>query len=210
MTNLKKPENQNFNLDVTLKKALETFATKSPQRIAHNSGCTFDEIKKVFYINCIGQDFSVNYPAGNVHRVENNAKEIPLTWQILMLHYLAEAKGTPLRNEVISYKELPAGNIYIEPFKKRTLQPFLKIFGNNPEKLLAVGKKFNGKPAKYGDYSITINSLPRIPITYVLWQGDEEFSASGNVLFDASASDYLQTEDYAYLASLTVYEMSKF
>jgi hypothetical protein len=209
VTELKKPENKNFNLTVTLQKAIENFTAKSPQEMAQKSGCIFDEERKCFYVNCIGQNFSIGYPKGNIQRVDDSNKEVPLIWQILMLHYLTEAKGTPLQNKVISYKELPGGNIYIDPFNKRTLKPLLKIFGNNPEKLLAVGEKLNGKPANYGDYSITIKSLPRAPITYVLWQGDDEFPASGNVLFDASAPDYLHTEDYAFLASFTVYEMAK-
>jgi len=36
-----------------------------------------------------------------------------------------------------------------------------------------------------------------VPITFVLWRGDEEIPPSGNVLFDASIPSYLPVEDIA-------------
>jgi len=40
-----------------------------------------------------------------------------------------------------------------------------------------------------------------------LWEGDEEFPPSGNILFDASAGSHFATEDFAVLASVVVYAL---
>ncbi|HUT97259.1 MAG TPA: DUF3786 domain-containing protein, partial [Dehalococcoidales bacterium] len=46
-----------------------------------------------------------------------------------------------------------------------------------------------------GDVAVTINAFKRVPITFVLWRGDEEFPPDGSILFDATVSDYLSIED---------------
>ena len=60
-----------------------------------------------------------------------------------------------------------------------------------------------GSEANYGDCSVRVNSLPLVPITVVLWAESPEFSASANMLFDASISRYLTTEEVAMLGELT-------
>jgi len=55
--------------------------------------------------------------------------------------------------------------------------------------------------------SFTVNALPYIPLTFVLWQGDGEVPPSGNILFDETAAKWLCAEDLVVLAGLPVYEM---
>ena len=67
--------------------------------------------------------------------------------------------------------------------------------------LTKVGEKLGIGFAKYGDTAVTMNVLPRIPVTYVIWEGDEEFPANATVLFDATAQYYLPTEDLVVAAA---------
>jgi len=200
--------NQNHNLETTLRIAIENFQVKDPSEMSWKSKCSFNTEKKTFMVPFMRKDFCVSYPSGEIDFC-NNSEEVPIIWKILMLHYLVRATGTPLTGNSISYKELPGGDIYFNPFKKRTILPFLKIFGTNPRKLLEITESIGGVVSNMGDYSVTINVLPRIPITYVLWEGDDEFPPNATVLFDETAKEYLHTEDFAFVASLTVYEMAK-
>jgi len=86
---------------------------------------------------------------------------------------------------------------------------FRSFFGQFPEKLKIAAELLGGRISSLGDICVTIPVFPSIPLTFVLWLGDEEFPPSGNILFDASAPFYLPTEDYAVLAGLTVYELKK-
>ena len=52
-----------------------------------------------------------------------------------------------------------------------------------------------------GDLAYTFQALPRVSLLLVFWKGDEDFPASFQVLFDASASHYLPTDAYAILGS---------
>lgn len=42
-----------------------------------------------------------------------------------------------------------------------------------------------------GDLSFQVWPLPRVPLSVVLWQGDEEVPAGGTLLFDSTARFYL-------------------
>lgn len=118
-----------------------------------------------------------------------------------MPHYLLTAGGQPVSGQVISFKEIPGGMIYLQPFNGRVLGGFKAIFGKNAGMLTKVGEKLGIGFAKYGDTAVTMNVLPRIPVTYVIWEGDEEFPANATVLFDATAQYYLPTEDLVVAAA---------
>ena len=72
---------------------------------------------------------------------------------------------------------------------------------------LKAGKKLGGKKMEMGDSSITFHPFPKIPITLILWKGDEEFSPQGTILFDSSIKNFLGGEDIAFLTDTTVYKL---
>ena len=39
-----------------------------------------------------------------------------------------------------------------------------------------------------------------IPVRFLFWEGDEEFPAQGNILFDASATDFIHGESVVTIA----------
>ena len=195
-----------MNYDVTLKEAQQRFVESDLPRMALLSGATVTEdgdlqLSFLGQVHLVDAQGEVSYAAGD--------EEVPLTAKILLLHYLAQAQGVPVRGKLISFKELPGGAIYIEPFTKRAIKPMISMFGNRPESLLELGKRLGAQQASLGDVSICLQVLPYIPVTLVLWAGDEEFPPSGNILFDSSAANFLPTEDYAVLASFVVFHLKK-
>jgi hypothetical protein len=127
----------------------------------------------------------------------------------LILHYLASLTEPLEVGTLISYKELPGGVMYIKPFTGRAIDPLIRIFGSNPDRLLEVATNLGGESNGLGDVGVTLRVFPRIPVTLILWRADDEFPASGNILFDASASVILPTEDYAVLASIVVFTFKR-
>ncbi|MHB9095788.1 MAG: DUF3786 domain-containing protein [Eubacteriales bacterium] len=197
-----------MNLDVTYKFAVEKLVKKDPQEMARNADVTYNHEAGLFTVTYLGDRYSVSYPDGIVESLDKK-EEVPVTAKILVLHYLTSANGAPLQNKWISFKELPDGAIYIEPFTNRAIKPMLSLFAGKQEEFVELALTIGGKVENLGDTAVTIFPLPRVPITYVIWSGDDEFPASGNILFDGSASCYLPTEDYALLSSLVVYYLGK-
>ncbi|MBS3886726.1 MAG: DUF3786 domain-containing protein [Dethiobacter sp.] len=192
-----------YNLDETISVARSAFAQKPALEMAANSGCLYDLHKQRFTVPFLGQKYAVSYPDGLVS-VNCGQAEAPLITAILLLHYLSHSTGAALSRNWISYKDLPGGSLYLEPFKNRAVIPFVKKFGGRPADFALAAEKLGGEQAKHGDIAYIIPALPRVPLLYILWQGDEEFPPNATILFDDCANSYLHTEDYAILAGMTV------
>lgn len=196
-----------INLNPAHDKAKEEFSQFDATRMEKNSGLKFYPDRGVFEVSFLGRDYLVHYPEGGVEAADGG--NVPLENKICILHYLTHASDAGLEGKQISFRELPSGFIYVTPFTNRCIKPLVSIFGKAPEKLIPAAEMLGGRREEMGDFAVTIPVFPKVPITFVLWEGDDEFPASGNVLFDASAPAQLETEDYALLPGLAIFTMKK-
>ena len=125
----------------------------------------------------------------------------------LLAHY-SLAKETPKTGKLVKFKDLPGGYAFEHAFTQRTVNPIAQAFSIDPTKLVEAAKMFGGKRMEYGDVSVEISALEGIPIVFILWAA-HEFPATANVLFDASASCFLDTESLAVLGELTTHRLLK-
>lgn len=196
-----------INLNPAHDKAREVFSRKTPESMAKNSELEYNPDSGVFSVNFLGRKYSVEFPEGRI--TAEDGGDVPLEIKICILHYLTHSGEARVEGNYISFKELPSGSIYVPPFTNRAIRPLVAIFGNCPEKMIEAGEKLGGKKVQVGDYAVTIPVFPKIPITFALWEGDDEFPPSGNVLFDSSAPVHLETEDYAFLPGLAIFTMKR-
>ena len=171
------------------------------------SGAKYLEPNEIV-INYLNQPYHITLPEIDI-LLEGSDAKVSLRDKILILHYFTEAKGTPATGKLIAYKQLLGGISYFPAFSKRAINPFVNHFGQNPEILIKVAAKLGGRESDYGDVSVTINAFDYVPITLVLWRGDEELAPNGNILFDASISDYLTTEDVTVLTETLIWKLVK-
>ena len=189
-----------FNLEETLKQAKDSFARLDPAATADKSGSKWLSEDKALLITMLGEEYRVTHPDGQVWTA--GGEEASTYLAIIILHYLVTADGTPLTGRWIAYRHLPGGNIYVDPFNKRAIIPFLKTFGERPKDFIRAAAALGGIEQKMSGISMVITVLPRVPICFTIWPGDEEMPASANILFDEAAPHYLPTEDYAHLPAI--------
>jgi hypothetical protein len=176
--------------------------------LRRNSGaeCQTKGKHSLISLDYLNHRYQIRLPEVEISVVDSD-EEVSLKDRILLLHYLIQAKGTPLANKTIAYKELPEGVVYFRTFHKRAIKPLIDHFGREPKKLLEAAKGLGGVKADYGDVAVTINAFKKVPITFVLWKGDEEFPPDGSILFDATVSDYLSIEDINVLSERIAWKL---
>ena len=189
-----------FNLEETLKQAVETFSVLDPAEVAANAGVELREDGKTLKVPFIDQIFSVKHPEGKI--ITTDGEDASIYLAVIILHYLSTADGKPLKGRWIAYRHLPGGDIYNDPFYKRAITPFLKTFGERPEDFKKAAAALGGYSVEGSGTSMVIPVMPRVPICFSTWPGDDELPASANILFDEAASSYLPTEDYAHLPAI--------
>jgi len=127
---------------------------------------------------------------------------ITLVTKIMILHYINTASGSPLSGEKITYEDIPGLRGYQPVFEKRAAKPLVVAFGYDRHAFIDAGQGLGAIPEDYGDASFTLYAFPRVPLTFILWEGSEEFPPSVKILFDSSVINYLPLEDITVLAKL--------
>jgi hypothetical protein len=155
----------------------------------------------VVQLRFLSGDYRIDRLLGVVSLL-SDTEPVPIAERLLILHYLVTAKGTPLRSEPVSFKELPEGMVYYPTFYKRAIRPLLNKYGASLGKLIEAAALLGGFAEHQGDAAVTIRAFPRVAITWVLWRGDDEFPAEGTILVDRGIQDYLPTEDIVVLCQL--------
>jgi hypothetical protein len=188
---------QSFNLaSVTIRgMSLEERAKKAGadyQRTANEAKITLDFFSEPLHIIFPQVDF-----------YSPSKKTVSLVTRILLLHYLIRADGSPMTGEWVGYKDISGGLLYASVFARRVTEALVRRFGRAARGFEEAGLQLGGEAAGVGDASFILRVLPFVPLQYVLWEGDDEFPPSAQLLFDASVDHYLSLEDIVVLGQIT-------
>lgn len=197
-----------YGLEKAVASAWETLANQSADEVVKRSQCMLGDTSNSYLIRFLGEDYTIK-PNEKIILTSAEKPFFNLFKIGIILHYLVHAKNLPLANKLISFRELWGGNEYYYAFNNRVLKPLTSHFGDKPELLMKAGTALNGERIDKGEYGLTIPALPRVPLTVLLWTGDEELEPSANILFDTSANDQMETEALVWLSIAAVSELKK-
>ncbi len=194
-----------------LEKAQHALAKTHPGETAARAGVSYEEVDGGggrFAVQLLGTRHHVRWPDGAVVRADDEGG-VDIATGIILLHYLLAADGTQVAGEWIAFRNLPGGLGYDAAFQGRACLPLARRFGSDASAFQAAAKLLGGESLAYGDASFLFRVLPRLWMATVIHLTDEEFPASANVLFDASAGHYLPTEDLAVLGGVLASKLVK-
>ena len=92
--------------------------------------------------------------------------------------------------------------VYLSPWDRHE-----QSYGDSPRYNEHFRNQLRELLTDYGDVAVTVNAFSRVPITFILWRGDEEFLPEGNIIFDSTISDYLSTEDINMLCETMAWRL---
>jgi hypothetical protein len=199
-----KPRTPGETYGPALQKAREAFLQLEPREAEARAAVSYQSHSTGeghFEVPFWGTLYQVNWPDGTIRRMADQGR-VDIATQILLLHYLLAADGSPMASEWIAFRNLPGGLGYDAAFQGRANLRLAHTFATNREAFEAAARALGGERLSFGDTSFLFRILPRVWLAVILYLADDEFPASANVLFDAAASHYLPTEDLAVLGGL--------
>ncbi|MBW1773938.1 MAG: DUF3786 domain-containing protein [Deltaproteobacteria bacterium] len=113
--------------------------------------------------------------------------------ELIFLVYLLNVGPEPLLNEMISKNELKEAHFFQGPHELR-IAPLLERYGNDPLAFTQAAKILGARDLEFADASFTIHAFPKVPLHYLLWEGDEEFAPRLSVLFDRTVEKHLPAD----------------
>jgi hypothetical protein len=159
-------------------------------------------------VRFLADNFTIDYKSRAILSLSCNVAAKEFT-SVLILHYLVQkAKGLPpLTGQWLNFRELSGIEGYYAAFRKRSLEPLIRKYGNNPSGIISCLERFPGKHAEGGDAAIVIETFSRVPMLVKVWGADEEFGADANIFFDASINHIFCTEDIVVLAQIVASQL---
>lgn len=174
---------------------------REPHTVASNAGVEFDA--GVYRFKFYGEPYRVTVPDLEVIAEATNKASSPY-YAAMFLYYLHTADGTPRAGKWISFRELPDGMFYHQAYQGYSGNRLVKVFGNRVDAFEHAARQLGGMKLTLGDAAYAFDALPRVQVAAVYYAGDDDFPATANVLFDASASHYLPTDVLASIGRALV------
>ncbi len=140
--------------------------------------------------------------AGPVKTIPSRYSAVPEMYCILSTYAATDA--VPLSGEALALTELD--RLQRPRLAAADCTTLWHYADRDWETLQAAAVPFFGAQREHGDFSFEVYPLPNVPISLVLWRGDEEMPDSGTLLFDRSAPHYLSNL-LMELAWLTVWRL---
>ena len=117
----------------------------------------------LFEVAFLGTRYRISWPAGDVHRVQDDdSQPVDVTTTLLLLHYLLTADGSPMTDNWVAFRSLPGGLGYDAAFRGRANARLERAFGSDRAAFEAAAKATGGERLTFGDASFAFRVLPRL------------------------------------------------
>jgi len=129
---------------------------------------------------------------------------------LVALTYIAKSSPIPPSGRMVTEKELKGGSLFFQGPHTLLTRPLLNRYSEFPREFVAAGVSLGGTIQEYGEAAFKLRPLPKVPVCYILYQGDEEFDAAMVVTFDDTIEHHLPLDVIWALVNVTSVRLMEF
>ena len=181
---------------------LVEYQNMDPRDISRHLEIPFNENTGLFRVNFMERSYTVSHPDLEIHCLDEEDNQAVLCGdihaKILLLRYFTEGDYMRATGNLLSYRDLPWGDVYYRQFYGRCILRLSRMFGNRLETFCFIMENLKGIRKEYGDAAYEFNFLEGLRLCFVLWAGDEEFPPSAQILFSDNFPLAYAAEDAAH------------
>lgn len=170
----------------------ERFRGLDPAEAARRTGAKWDGHE--FYVNLLGRKFAISHPNYAI-RATDGGSVPPLPTQTFLLRYLLESRQTVPSQEWKTFREMPWGEMYIQPYTGRVLTRAAYTFGTRLDAFRAAGAAMGVTAVTHGDVGFEFTLIGDYKMRILVWEGDEEFPPNAQVLYSGNFAEGFAAED---------------
>ena len=171
----------------------EKFRALQPENVLNRlSGVTWDG--KEFTLTLLGRDFAISHPDYAIRALDGGTLP-PLPTQTFLLRYLLESRDVAWKGEWKTFREMPWGEMYITPYTGRVLTRAAFTLGTRIGKFRTAAEKMGAEPVPHGDAGFRFTLVGGYEMQILVWEGDEEFPPSAQVLYSDNFAEGFAAED---------------
>ena len=147
-----------------------------------------------FTVKLLGREFAIAHPDYAIRALDGGAIP-PLPTQTFLLRYLLESRSVAWGGQWKTFREMPWGEMYIKPYTGRVLTRAAFTFGTRIDAFRSACEKMGATPLPHGDAGYQFDFIGDYQMRLLVWEGDEEFPPSAQVLYSDNFADGFAPED---------------
>lgn len=187
---------QNNKEEVPFEHYAERFHALDPHEATRRTGAAFDEAEGAFTVTLLGTDYHIAWPEYAISAADERALALKsLPCQTFLLRFLLEGKQAEPYSDFKTFREMPWGEMYVQPYTGRCLTRAAFTFGTRVEQFRAACEKMGAQPLNHGDAGYAFTLLPGYEMQLMVWAGDDEFSPTAQILYSANFAAGFAAED---------------
>ena len=149
---------------------------------------------KEFVVGLLGREYAIRHPDYAICALDNgSAPSLPA--QTFLLRYLLESRDVAWQGQWKTFREMPWGEMYIQPYTGRVLTRAAFTFGTQVSAFAAACERMGGEKLSHGDAGYGFAFLGGYRMQIMIYAGDEEFPPSSQILYSDNFADGFSAED---------------
>ena len=192
-------------------RAWETLKDADPSGICRKAAVSFDEKSNAYFLRSFGMDIQINPEETTIKSLapwgQSIIEKYGYFFKLSCLWYLVCAQDFPLARNLVKPVNIKGGEMFFRGTHLLPLDSLARRYGTGKEDFLNKGKELCAESLNFGDASLRLLPMPRVPVTLILWLADEEFPPRADLLLDASCEIQLPIDIIWSVSMLSILVM---
>ena len=164
---------------------------------------------KEFYVNLLGREYAISHPDYAIRPLDGGNLP-PLPTQTFLLRYLLESRQVAWCGGWKTFREMPWGEMYSKPYTGRVLTRAAFTFGTRVANFRAACEKMGALKLNHGDAGYQFDLIGGYRMQILIWEGDEEFPPSAQVLYSDNFAEDFAAEDRVVAGDILISTVKSF
>lgn len=147
-----------------------------------------------FTLTLLGRPYAIDWPQYAITPLDGGAAP-NLPTQTFLLRCLLEARELPGSGEWKTFREMPWGELYIQPFTGRCLTRAAFSFGTKLAQFRQACEKLGAQALPHGDAGYQFPFFGPYSMQILIWEGDDEFPPNAQLLYTDNFAQGFAAED---------------
>lgn len=180
-------------------------------RILYRDLKNHEELEKRFSLRCdedaryityFNREYRLDKKTGMLTLVEDPDRELVFNEVMAIYHLFYYVKPRArVRGEFVPFRQVKRAAPFESAYKRTILKPLAAAFDGHLKELKMACVALGGEALSQGDVGYRVCAFDCMPLELIFWDGDEEFPAQANILFDADITDFLHEETVVMVAA---------
>ena len=153
------------------------------------------------YIVYYDQRYEVDRSNGTISLCDDPGAEVPFSPLMSIYHLFCYSKpGAANSGRFVPFREVKGAAPFAPAFERSIAEELARPFDGRLDALCRACEALKGERVKQGDAGYIFHAFDCMPVMMVFWDGDDEFPAQANLLFDANITDFTHEETVCCVA----------